>query len=167
MSTPEEKASCVLNSIGRYIQTCLMRPDWNDWGHVLSGSPTVRLSDLADVLALGFAAQANKEARQEADAQPRPPPSLERLNAAIREAEALAARHGLGSTVGAAFAPTVRPGRTITEGSCNTGVFGKSFTRAEVLAVLKSRKVVLEDRPHFAEAVRELDTLVGIFERME
>lgn len=55
-----------------------------------------------------------------------------------------------------------------------TGLFGavgrpaeRTFTRAEVLAVLKSRKAILEDRPHFAEAVRELDTLIAIFERME
>lgn len=37
---------------------------------------------------------------------------------------------------------------------------GTLFARSDILAVL-------EDRPHFAEAVRELDELVSIFERME
>ncbi len=43
----------------------------------------------------------------------------------------------------------------------------KSFTRAEVLAVLKSRKAILAERPHFTEAIRELGALISIFERMD
>jgi hypothetical protein len=44
---------------------------------------------------------------------------------------------------------------------------GKMFSRVEILAVLKSRKAMLEGRPYFEEVVRELDALIDIFTRME
>lgn len=41
------------------------------------------------------------------------------------------------------------------------------FTRSEVLAILQSRKAILEGRPHFSTAVQELDTLIEVFARMK
>lgn len=83
---------------------------------------------------------------------------------AIRE---VAARPGRGSVVGEAFASPIRLGRTITEVSYNSGVFGRNFTRAEVLAVLKSRKIALEYRVANSDAAGELSALIHIFENME
>jgi hypothetical protein len=47
------------------------------------------------------------------------------------------------------------------------GFTDRTFTRAEVLAVVKSRRVILAERQYFEESVRELDALITIFERME
>lgn len=44
---------------------------------------------------------------------------------------------------------------------------GKSFSREEILAVFRSRKAILVERAHFEGAVRELDALIDIFQRME
>lgn len=43
----------------------------------------------------------------------------------------------------------------------------KTFTRAEVLAVLRSRKVNPDNRPGFVAADLELSALISIFERLE
>jgi hypothetical protein len=60
--------------------------------------------------------------------------------------------NGLGSTAGIAF---------------QRGAPGKTFARMEILAILKSRKAILDGRKAFDGAVCELDALVDIFERME